>query len=228
MRSTIAAVFAVFGVGAATAQPAELPDRGEALVASSRAFVFYSDRVTNLHDFLIWNTFSRDPIEPAPECLAGLPTDQRTAFEAARAHYAVFRTPAGNRLLLALRFRLAGFGDGGLADAAAIEAALAVLPPATPAYEKCWWPAHDARNRRWIAALEPLLAAHEEAVSTRLAELYGEAPRRRTRATQGSSCCFTRRRTPCSVREPAARFGPSSRRRRGPTVRRFRRSSITL
>jgi hypothetical protein len=169
----------VLAAGVATAQPTDaLPDRGGALVATSRAFVFYSDRVTNLHDFLIWNTYSRDPVEPAPECLAGLPADQRAAFEDAREHYAVFRTPAGSRLLLALRYRLAGYGDGGLADAAAIEAALAVLPPAVPAYEKCWWPSHDARNRRWIAALEPLLAEHEEALSERLSELYGEALQR--------------------------------------------------
>jgi hypothetical protein len=178
MRLTIAAVLAVFAVGAAKAQPVELPERGEALVASSRGFVFYSDLNTNLHDLLVWNTLSRQPVEPAPECLAGLPTDQRAAFEAARAHYAVFRTPAGNRLLLALRYRLAGFGDSGLADVAAVEAALAVLRPALPAYEKCWWPAHDARNRQWIAALEPLLAAHEEALSERLSELYGEALQR--------------------------------------------------
>ena len=178
MRSTIAAVFAVFGVGAATAQQVELPERGEALVATSGAFVFYSDLVANLHDFLVWNALSRDPVEPAPECLAGLPTDQRAAFEDARAHYAVFRTPAGNTLLRALRYRLAGFGDFDWADAATLEAALAVLPPATPAYEQCWWPAHDARNRRWIAALEPMLDAHEEALSTRLSELYGEALQR--------------------------------------------------
>ena len=177
MRSTIGsvfAVFAVFAVGVATAQPVELPERGEALVAASRGFVFYSDAVTNLHDFLVWNTYSRDPVEPAPECLAGLPADQRAAFEDAREHYAVFRTPAGNQLLLALRYRLAGFGDFPWADAAAVEAALAVLSPAAPAYEKCWWPAHDARNRQWIAALEPLLAAHEEALSERLNELYGD------------------------------------------------------
>jgi hypothetical protein len=178
MRPTITAVFAAFAAGAATAQQVAVPERGEALVATSRAFVFYSDALTNLHDFLIWNTFSRQPVEPAPECLAGLPAEQRTAFEDARKHYDVFRTPDGNRLLLALRYRLAGFGDSGLADAAAVEAALAALRPAAPAYEKCWWPSHDARNRRWIATLEPLLAAHEEALSARLTELYGEALQR--------------------------------------------------
>jgi hypothetical protein len=175
VRSTTIAVLAVLAASAASAQPAvTLPDRGEALVAATGTFAFYSDPVTNLHDFLVWNARSAAPIEPAPDCLAGLATEQRTAFEHAREHYKVFATPAGNGLLLALRFRLAGFGDFGIADTAAIEAALAVLPAAAPAYEKCWWPTHDARNRRWIAALEPLLAVHEEALSARLSELYGQ------------------------------------------------------
>src|SRR5262245_18591957 len=160
---------------AAAAQPSDtLPDRGDALVTTSRTFAFYSDPVTNLHDFLVWNARSREPVEPAPDCLAGLPPEQRAALEDAIQHYRVFTTPGGNRLLLALRYRLAGFGDSGIVDAATVEAALAKLPPARPAYEKCWWAAHDARNRRWIAALEPLLAEHEEALTTRLNELYGE------------------------------------------------------
>ena len=175
MRSAIVPLLSMLATTVATAQPdAALPDRGEALVATTGAFAFYSDPVTNLHDFLVWNARSEVLIEPAPDCLAGLPTDQHAAFERAREHYRVFATPAGNRLLLALRYRLAGFGDFGRADAAAVEDALAVLPPAAPAYQQCWWPSHDARNRRWIAALEPLLAAHEEALSARLGELYGK------------------------------------------------------
>jgi hypothetical protein len=172
-------VFAVLAAGVVAAQPADAPpDRGDALVAASRTFLFYSDRVTNLHDFLVWNARSKEPVEPAPDCLARLPAKQRAAFEHAREHYKVFATPEDNRLLLALRYRLARFGDFGLADSAAIEAALTELRAAQPAYEKCWWPTHDARNRRWVAALEPLLAAHEEALSTRLSELYGMELRR--------------------------------------------------
>jgi hypothetical protein len=175
MRSAFIPLLGILAAAAAAAQPSDpLPDRGNALVTTSRTFAFYSDPVTNLHDFLVWNARSREPVEPAPDCLASLSAEQRTALDDAIQHYRVFATPGGNRLLLALRYRLAGFGDSGIVDAATIEAALAKLPPATPAYEKCWWPAHDARNRRWIAALEPLLAAHEEALTARLNELYGE------------------------------------------------------
>jgi len=163
----------VFGPAMAQSPP-RLPDRGDALVATTGTFAFYSDRTFNLHDFLVWNTLSREPVEPAPDCLAALPAEQRAAFERALEHYKVFAGRDGNRLLFALRYRLAGFGDFGDADSAAIESALAVLPPAAPAYEKCWWPAHDARNRRWIAALRPLLEAHEDALTERLQELYGD------------------------------------------------------
>jgi hypothetical protein len=174
MQVTFVPLLGALAVGAAAAQTADtLPDRAGVLVAATRSFAFYSDPVFNLHDFLVWNARSREPAEPALDCLAGLPPAQRATFERAREHYKVFATPAANRLLLALRYRLAGFGDFGLADAAAIEAALAALPTAVPAYEQCWWPTHDARNRLWVAALEPLLAAHEVALRERLSELYG-------------------------------------------------------
>lgn len=45
-------------------------------------------------------------------------------------------------------------------------------------YEACWWPERDARNRRWVEALLPLLDAHEDALRARLAELYGRDPAR--------------------------------------------------
>ncbi len=56
-------------------------------------FAFYSDAVINLHDFLVWNSRSRAPVEPAPDCLAGLPAEQRAAFEHAREHYKCSRRP---------------------------------------------------------------------------------------------------------------------------------------
>jgi hypothetical protein len=172
MRKKAAALLAILASGVATAQNL-LAERDESLVATTRAFVFYSDPVFNLHDFLVWNSRSKQPVEPT-ECLAGLPAEQRAAFEHARQHYSVFATPAGARLLLALRYRLAGYGDFGLADAAVVEATLGELRAATPAYKVCWWSTHDARNRRWIAALLPLLAAHEAPLSERLRKLYGQ------------------------------------------------------
>jgi hypothetical protein len=136
--------------------------------------VFHSDLATNLHDFLVANVRSPEPIEPKPECLAGLRAEQRAAFEHARDHYEhAFANGAGDLILLSMRWRLAKLGEISLADPAQIAATLAELAPATAAYEACWWREHDERNRGWIASLMPLLAANEEALRARLAQLYG-------------------------------------------------------
>jgi hypothetical protein len=158
---------------AAAAAP-KLPNRGEALVAASGTFSFYSDVRTNLHAFLVWNARSPEPIEPKPECLAGLPPGQRAAYEHAHDYYAkAFANGAGELVLLSMRWRLAKYGEINLANPAQIAATVAELEHATPAYEACWWPEHDARNRRWVANLLPRLEANESALRARLAELYG-------------------------------------------------------
>src|SRR5262245_52800307 len=109
MRSSLALLcIAVSSVVAA--QPSGLPDRGAGLGATSGTCSFYSDPVFDLPDFLVWNARSGEPVEPSPECVAALPPEQRGAFEHALEHYRVFATPQGDRLLLALRYRLAGFG----------------------------------------------------------------------------------------------------------------------
>jgi len=72
-----------------------------------------------------------------------------------------------------MRWRLANLGEVALGEPAQIAAAVAELAPATPAYRACWWPEHDARNRRWVASLLPLLEANETALRARLAQLYG-------------------------------------------------------
>lgn len=175
MRLTTFLFLSAMASNVAMAQGTDgLPNRGDAFVAMSRSFAFYSDSVGNLHDFLLRNARSTEAVEPASECLAALPREQRLAFEHAHDYYgSAFANGSGERLLLALRYRLAGFGDFDLAEPAAIAAVLAELSPAAPAYEACWWQRHDARNRSWIAALLPLLVAHEHALHTRLAQLYG-------------------------------------------------------
>ena len=136
--------------------------------------MFYSDPVTNLHDFLVWNARSQEAVEPKPECLAGLPVEQREAFEHARDHYAnTFANGAGEPILLSMRWRLAKFGEFNFADPGQIAVTVAELASAAPAYEACWWQEHDARNRLWITSLMPLLDANEEALRARLANLYG-------------------------------------------------------
>ena len=115
----------------------KLPDRGETLVAASRTFAFYSDLVTNLHDFLLSNARSQEPVEPKPACVAGLPPEQRAAFEHARDHYTrTFANGAGELVLLSMRWRLAKLGEIALADEALITATVAELVPATRVYQR--------------------------------------------------------------------------------------------
>ncbi|HEX5048799.1 MAG TPA: hypothetical protein VFX89_16925 [Gammaproteobacteria bacterium] len=151
-----------------------LPDRDASFVAASRAFVFYSDLATNLHDFLLWNARSDRPIEPRADCLARLPDERRAALERAQELYD--RTFRGNRsadrLLLAARYRLAGFTGVRLVPDEDLAPLVAAWSAAADAYEACWWVDHDARNRRWIGDLLPRLVANEDALRARLSKLY--------------------------------------------------------
>ena len=128
----------------------------------------YSDAVTNFHDFLVWNARSQEPVEPAPRLLRrsirGAAHGVRACARALQSVRHAGRQSIAARVALPARGlqRLRhrglrrdwscghGVAGGGTRD------------------EKCWWPAHDARNRRWVAALEPMLAAHEDALSERL------------------------------------------------------------
>ncbi len=42
----------------------------------------------------------------------------------------------------------------------------ATLIAAAPVYRKYWWPEHDAANRAWIAAVEPLIERYGSKVAT--------------------------------------------------------------
>ena len=150
-------------------------DRPSAVVAKSHVFVFYSDPRTNLHDFLL-NASPNRLEDSNPQCLAGLRRKDREGFEQAQAYYkqAFGERRAPRQLFVALRYHLAGFTVA--EDTEELTApALAQLRAAEPAYKACWWPAADRRNRAWIAALKPLLAANEDALRTRLESLYGTA-----------------------------------------------------
>ncbi|HJQ36960.1 MAG TPA: hypothetical protein VKB93_07465 [Thermoanaerobaculia bacterium] len=43
-----------------------------------------------------------------------------------------------------------------------------------PIYRKYWWPQHDAENRAWIEAVEPLVARYGSKLAPRVAAPYGE------------------------------------------------------
>ena len=49
------------------------------------------------------------------------------------------------------------------------------LEQAAPGYRAVWWPRHDAANRRWIAAVLPLLAQHGDSAAAWEARIFGGA-----------------------------------------------------
>jgi hypothetical protein len=153
------------------------------LVARTPHFAFYNDFETNLNDALVAAGLARGKGRPelfhsdadAP-CFDKQPEAHRAAWDGAVDYYAKIISPAGwsARPQFLIRVRLVGFHaeeeDAAAADF--VEIARAFRAAAAPAYRACRWTAQGEKNRRWISALEPKLAADEEAMADRLAGLY--------------------------------------------------------
>ena len=147
-------------------------------------FAFYSDFATNLHDALLAagtarragqsNRFGTDS---DAQCFDALPAAERAAWNSAVDYYAEIiaagqsfdRAQTLPRLELLWRADDWARGD----ERTFIVIARNFRSAAASAYERCRWPAQDARNRAWIDALRPALARHEDALARRLVELYG-------------------------------------------------------
>lgn len=161
-------------VAAQEAAPVDA-DRPDAFVAATGAYSFFSDPLVNLHDLLVSEISSEEPVEPEPDCLARLPEADREAFEAAGAHYeAEFEdaNPGHDDRMLDLRFHLIGHPEVDLAPDSVSAGTVALLEAALPAYRACWWERHEARNRAWIAEVVPLLIEHEAALRARVAAAF--------------------------------------------------------
>jgi hypothetical protein len=162
-------------VGPASAQGQAVAGDPHDPVAETDLFVFRSNLLFNLHDFLVWNAQAPAPVDPRPQCLAALDPEVREGYERASAHYRSMGTeivPFG-RPAVALWFRLAGFDEVEILPPRALAETLAHLEAAVPAYAACWWSDHDARNRAWIGSVLQLLASHEDALRTWHTQLYG-------------------------------------------------------
>lgn len=178
IRAPTLALLALTAAGPARAQEVSAPasPRPGAFVAGTSVFSLHSDPRINLHDFLIWELASDDPVDPRPECLAELPEGRATALREAGTFYEDHLArgrPDSRGIVLDLRFHLAGHPDVEIADDPEVVAeAVRHLEGALPAYRACWWADHDARNRRWIADVVPMLVAHEDSIAARLSRLY--------------------------------------------------------
>jgi hypothetical protein len=179
---------AVLGLGLFAGAPAP-PGAAPAQAASRKAvattphFAFFSDLDTNLNDALIAAGLARnrhkaellhDGDEAA--CFAALPASARAGWDGAVDYYAKIVSPAGwdGREQYLIRVQIAGFDDELKDDDARQFVAIArgIRAAATPAYAACRWVAQDAKNRAWIDALLPRLAADEEKIAARLEALY--------------------------------------------------------
>lgn len=161
--------------GAAQEPDGAAPDRADAFVASTRVFSFHSDPRVNLHDMLLWRLSSAEPVDARPECLASLAARERRGFEEAAAFYEERLSESvrdRGDVILDLRFHLVGHPGVDIAPDSAVAAAVRRLDAALPAYRACWWPDHDARNRRWIGDVIPRVIAFEDSTAARLSRHY--------------------------------------------------------
>ncbi|HYK02953.1 MAG TPA: hypothetical protein VE974_14430 [Thermoanaerobaculia bacterium] len=170
-------------VSMAGAALAQSPERTPVL--TTPRFAFYSDFETNLNDALIAAGVARkggkgELFRSGDEavCFDKLPPSARAAWNGAVSYYTEIIAPVewNARQQFLIRMQLAGF-DESSKDAGArqfTDIAGHVRAAAAPAYRACRWTAQDAKNRRWLEELKPLLAAHEEKIAPRLQELYGK------------------------------------------------------
>ncbi len=130
-----------------------------------------------LHHFLLGAAQKTE--DPAPALGGPLNDGEKRAFQAA---LAVYRNEYAKRDslfdpgMVAINNALgdaASAGGSPSLPAAGLPASLVtILEAAAPAYRAHWWPAHDAANRAWIAAVEPRLARFGPAIAARLAQAY--------------------------------------------------------
>ena len=157
---------------------------------ASAIFRFESDEFwLNLHKFLYvlgraenkTADATRGPVAGAPEeagrLLASLPPADRAAWAEAVTAYAKGlsrREPTQDHELALLEGRLADIDDAPSVQGANVgEPLREVLERAAPVYRTTWWPSHRASNRAWVAAMQPLVAAHGAQVLQTITRAYG-------------------------------------------------------
>jgi hypothetical protein len=155
-------------------------------VASTPHFAFFDDFDTNLNDALVQAGLARKRREPElfhtgeeTACFAKLAPAAQAAWDGAVDYYARVISPAewNARPQFLLRMQLVGFeaewrGSGNPADLEFVDLARSFRAVAAPAYRACRWSAQEAKNRSWIAEIQPRLASGEAQLAERLEKLY--------------------------------------------------------
>ncbi len=155
-------------------------------MGSLPVFEFHSGFWVNLHHFLYQQARERrDPAasKAAAGPIPGLNTEEQRAWEEAVGFYAANYADKDllfNSDLIALKNQLGDFEDckelAGTSrrecDAGLPGKITPVLDRAAPVYRAHWWPEHDRANRKWVAAVAPLVRQKGLGLSERLAEIY--------------------------------------------------------
>lgn len=168
-------------VAAWSPMPQSAPSPG-----GERLFAMQTNFWINLHHFLYVTArarrgfdANRPVVTKALEDTVGfgtLPPTMRADWDESLAYYG--RTIAERDILFDSALvvvnvslsHVAGSSLGGTAlDADLIRA----LERAAPAYRALWWPRHDAANRRWMTAVQPLLAQHGDSAAAWEARAFG-------------------------------------------------------
>jgi hypothetical protein len=139
-------------------------------VAAPRQFDFHSNFWLNLHLFA--RVVARGM--PAPQDLT---PEERVTWDAGVAFYReryAERDLVFDDGMIEIKEVLRRAPDQVVLEGTALDPALReTLARLAPIYRRYWWPAHDAANRAWIAAAEPLVAAHGRELGQRVAQAYG-------------------------------------------------------
>jgi hypothetical protein len=160
--------------------PATAQERGP--FTATELFAFHNDLRVNLHHFLVNWASAEDgrrpryapPLREREQGLEALTSSDRDAWTRAVAAYrrAVGRSYIFDEGMVAVRDAAAG-----IAPPAAVPAddrvLLEALDEALDVYRTYWWPAHQERNRAWIAGLVPVLKQVEGGIARRLEAAYG-------------------------------------------------------
>ncbi|HEY2510441.1 MAG TPA: hypothetical protein VGI39_06285 [Polyangiaceae bacterium] len=146
-------------------------------------FAFHVDFWPNLSESLFHESLLPRPGFQGPKSLAqkdvaaasALEGDERTAWQRALSYYdGHFSTRTTFEPLFdgGSRFFASSGSAPALASGSLPEDWRAVLTGAAPAYRAHFWPEHERRDRAYVAALAPALAAHGDWMARRLEAVY--------------------------------------------------------
>jgi hypothetical protein len=182
VRAIRLAMFCALTVLAGCASMAP-PRAARAPVMVTPHFALYSDFEANLNDALIAEGDARHIGPPVQfhtgdeaSCFGGLSASARAGWNDAAGYYAQSVSPGGSfgRPQMWIRAAIVGYDEvvDGPAAHEFVDRAREWRVAAAPAYRACRWTVQDAKNRRWIDALRPRLAADEATIASRLEALY--------------------------------------------------------